>query len=210
MLTEAIILVYKDINQVNQFLSNPIYSRRVKTILVESFEMVVEVIREKSNVLFMLITGEEMFPSSWKLSELKSQNPLLILTGTSKPNINLFHNFLESLGIYANSIDENRMFYKSLTYIEEHLYDNELSLESVAAHIYVSKSHYSRTFQRIVGKGFKQYIIHRRIQKAKMLLDQGYSVTEVCFNTGYTDLTHFSRMFKKVVGENPSQYRLKN
>ncbi|MEH6989578.1 helix-turn-helix transcriptional regulator [Cytobacillus firmus] len=209
MLTEAVILVYKDINQVNQFATFPIHSRRIKTILVESFESVVCAIRQKTNTLFMLITGEEAFPSNWRLSELKSQNPLLILTGSTQPNINLFHNFLESLGVYASSIEGNSLFYKSLSYIEENLYDSELSLDAVAAHIYVSKSHYSRMFQKAIGKGFKQYVIQRRIEKAKMLLDQGCSVTDVCFNIGYTDLTHFSRMFKKIVGENPSQYRLR-
>lgn len=77
----------------------------------------------------------------------------------------------------------------------------------MASKAYVSKCYYSRIFQKYVGKGFKEYVIDKRIQKAKLLLQKGNSVTDVCFSIGYSDLTHFARIFKRIVGVNPSIYK---
>jgi YesN/AraC family two-component response regulator len=102
------------------------------------------------------------------------------------------------------------LLFKSLEYIEENLCENDLSLEGVASSVYVSRCHYSRLFKEHFGFGFKEYIMNKRIQKAKVMLQEGQPVTDVCYAVGYGDLTHFGRVFKKLVGVNPSVYRLNN
>jgi AraC-like DNA-binding protein len=50
-----------------------------------------------------------------------------------------------------------------------------------------------------------------RIERAKELLHETYwSITQICFDVGFNDLTHFERMFKSFVGVTPSVYRKEN
>jgi transcriptional regulator GlxA family with amidase domain len=53
-----------------------------------------------------------------------------------------------------------------------------------------------------------QYLIHRRIERAKELLrSSDFSVTEVCFAVGYQSLGSFTSLFHRSVGQTPAAYR---
>jgi AraC-like DNA-binding protein len=182
-------------------------SQKVKLIKVTSFQDVKTVIKKGEHTVYIILTNNHSYPANWQLTQLQADTTIMILAGLNKMNTVLINSFLESLDTYIEPVPDNSFFYQSLDYLDNNICDNELSLEKVASHAYVSKCHYSRIFQQYVGKGFKEYIINKRIQKAKLLLKKGDSVTDVCFSIGYNDLTHFGRMFKKIVGINPSQYR---
>ncbi|MBO8162747.1 MAG: helix-turn-helix transcriptional regulator [Brevibacillus sp.] len=181
-----------------------------EVVALDDFESVKEAAaRQKYKVVIMMTYGDS-FPSSWKITELQTNCPTVILTGAK--NINLFsiQAFIESFQENDTPDIDNPLFRKSLQYIEENLHENDLSLTKVASFIYVSRCHYSRMFNKYLGTGFKEYIMTKRIQRAKLLLRKGQPVTEVCYSVGYNDLTHFSRVFRKLVGVNPSTYRLSN
>ncbi|MEK3732395.1 helix-turn-helix transcriptional regulator [Paenibacillus sp. FSL M8-0334] len=157
----------------------------------------------------VLYTVNDSFPSSWELEQFLSLAPTLILTGGMVP-VELLLPIIGTMEVENSSLGEgNSMFSKSLAYIHRHLCDQDLSLEKAASQIYVSRHYYSRMFQKHVGMGFKEYIMRKRIAKAKTLLKHGHSVTEVCYAIGYNDLTHFSKIFKRIVGVNPSIFRQK-
>ncbi|WP_128894612.1 helix-turn-helix domain-containing protein [Longirhabdus pacifica] len=174
---------------------------------VTQLDEVLELMTNDHYSIVILITNDSSFPASWDMSKVKAEKTIMITTGMDKVNLLLLNSFLSSLETHVEPVNENPYFYQSLEYLDQHLCDNKLSLERVASQAYVSKCYYSRIFQKYVGKGFKEYIIDKRIQKAKQMLENGESVTDVCFSIGYNDLTHFARMFKKVVGVNPSTYR---
>ncbi|SDN47537.1 AraC-type DNA-binding protein [Fictibacillus solisalsi] len=182
-------------------------SNKVKLMKVTSFQDVKSVMKMGDYTVYILLTNSQSFPANWQFTQLQADTTLMILAGFNKMNMVLLNSFLDSLDTYVEPSPDNSSFYRSLDYLDDNLCDNELSLEKVASHAYVSKCHYSRIFQQYVGKGFKEYVINKRIQKAKVLLKKGETVTDVCFSIGYNDLTHFGRMFKKIVGINPSQYR---
>jgi AraC-like DNA-binding protein len=53
-----------------------------------------------------------------------------------------------------------------------------------------------------------QYIIRRRIGQAQsLLLNTGYSVTQIAAMVGYNNLNHFHCAFAKIVGMAPGRYR---
>ncbi|WP_214482994.1 helix-turn-helix transcriptional regulator [Bacillus sp. SM2101] len=183
---------------------------KVTLITVSSFRDVEKIVKRESYSIYILLTNACAFPKNWTMSHLKVEKILMILTGINGTNNILLNSFLDTLETYIEPSNSNSLFQSSLSYIEENLCEHDLSLEKVASQVYVSKYHYSRMFQKNVGIGFKEYIIRKRIQKAKLLLQKGDSVTDVCFSIGYNDLTHFARMFKKIVGINPSVYRTEN
>ncbi len=92
-------------------------------------------------------------------------------------------------------------------YIQNH-YAEPISLEEVSTQIGFSLNYFSALFKKETGEGFAKYVIRIRIEKAKELLqDTNFSVSEICFMVGYTNITHFTQNFKKMTGLNPSQYR---
>lgn len=71
----------------------------------------------------------------------------------------------------------------------------------------MSDSKIQKLFKHIFGKSIYQYILSIRMEHAKNLLQSGnYSVSEVGFQVGYSNLSHFSKMFYKHYGIKPGKF----
>jgi two-component system, response regulator YesN len=82
-----------------------------------------------------------------------------------------------------------------------------ITLESVADALDLSPGKLSRLFALETGKGFSDFLIEYRIEKAKeMLLLPGAAIKQVSVACGYPDPNYFSRLFKKVTGMTPSAF----
>jgi AraC family transcriptional regulator len=95
-----------------------------------------------------------------------------------------------------------------VAYIEEHL-DTGPTLEQLAAVAGLSAYHFARQFKAATGLPPHQYVIARRVERAKQLLQAGteLSLAEVAGCAGFSDQSQFSRHFKRLVGVTPGQYR---
>lgn len=93
-----------------------------------------------------------------------------------------------------------------LNYIDENISNPNLSLESVSAYVGKSVPYTSRFFKNQIGDTFLNYLNHRRMNKAKMLLDGQTTIAEVASLVGYNSDASFRRVFKKYVGMIPSEY----
>jgi len=92
-------------------------------------------------------------------------------------------------------------------YIEGHL-EEELSVASLAEIFYVSPNYFSRLFKRMEGEGCNEYIVRKRMEKAKQLLDTtNFSSNRIASMVGYSDPNYFSITFKKRYGKSPLHYR---
>ncbi len=92
-------------------------------------------------------------------------------------------------------------------FIEDH-YNEEITLESLASLACLSKYHFCRRFKKETGMTCTRYINWVRIEKSKkLLLDRRLTISDVCYNTGFNDLTYFERVFRSFVGICPSAYR---
>ncbi|GGA60543.1 hypothetical protein GCM10011490_08370 [Pseudoclavibacter endophyticus] len=88
-------------------------------------------------------------------------------------------------------------------------FSRPLDVEALARDAHVSAGHLSRQFKLAYGESPYQYLLTRRIERAMALLRHSdLSVTEVCFNVGFSSLGTFSTRFAEVVGMPPSAYRL--
>lgn len=87
--------------------------------------------------------------------------------------------------------------------------DSEMTLESVAAKLFVSKSHLSRMFQRATGESFMDYVRNVRISLAcKYLRTTSLTNKEIVGRCGLKDIPSFYKLFKTYVGMTPYQYRM--
>ena len=92
-----------------------------------------------------------------------------------------------------------------LTYINRHI-SEELTLDALSAHFYLSSSYLCRIFKSTTGTTINKYITARRITIAKALLNEGFSVTEACEKCGFNDYSNFLKAFTKAVGISPKKY----
>ena len=86
-------------------------------------------------------------------------------------------------------------------------YHSDLNLNVLSRSRFVSKFHIIRLFKKYYGLTPRQYLIDKRIAKSKEYLKNGSSVTETCFEVGFTSLGSFSTLFKEKTGKSPSAFR---
>jgi AraC family transcriptional regulator len=93
------------------------------------------------------------------------------------------------------------------TYIEEHLAE-DLSLSELAAVAYLSPYHFARLFKASTGFAPHQYVIGRRIERAKLLLSTtNWSLTAIAHAVGFAHESHLALHFKRLTGLLPSASR---
>jgi len=72
---------------------------------------------------------------------------------------------------------------------------------------HVSESSLAHKFKEYVNKSIYDYILYRRIIKAKELMSSDLTLTEIAYRCGFSDYSNFLRIFKKYTNESPRKYR---
>lgn len=94
-----------------------------------------------------------------------------------------------------------------VVYIRSH-YDQDISLQQCAELVGHSSSQLSRSFKKVMGINFVDYVIQYRVGIAKELLaDPKNSIQAVTEKLRYTSVNSFIRIFKKITGTTPGSYR---
>jgi len=84
---------------------------------------------------------------------------------------------------------------------------NQYAARGLAREAALSTWHFHRLFTGTFGSTPHDFLTELRIGRARQLLASGsYSVTETCFETGYSSLGSFSTRFRDVVGLSPGDY----
>jgi transcriptional regulator GlxA family with amidase domain len=87
-------------------------------------------------------------------------------------------------------------------------YAKPLDIPTLAGIACVSEAHFIRTFRTVFGETPHRYLQRRRVERAMFLLrETDRSVTEICFDVGFSSLGSFTRTFTDIVGEPPTTYR---
>ncbi len=108
----------------------------------------------------------------------------------------------DSKGHYRDAVNE------VISYIEEHYTEEDLSLNTLAAHVNFSPNHLSAVFRQQTGQPFIKYLTDYRMNAAKeLLISTSKKSNEIGLLVGYKDPHYFSYLFKKTQGVTPTQYR---
>lgn len=96
---------------------------------------------------------------------------------------------------------------RAVDYIFEH-YAQELSQEEVAEYLSMTTTYFSRFFKQATGRGFVEFVNRLRVSKSCELLSKSdISVTDICFESGFSNISNFNRRFQQLKGMTPSAYR---
>lgn len=96
----------------------------------------------------------------------------------------------------------------AVSYIEEHLEEENLSITQVAAAIYLNPVYFGRVFKNTYQMTFKQYLLRQRMERAKRLLETtDISIGNIGDKVGIGNPSYFSQLFKNYTGKLPSEYK---
>ncbi|MGQ1911112.1 AraC family transcriptional regulator [Marinifilum sp. RC60d5] len=137
-----------------------------------------------------------------------------------------FDSFLDFLSIlYDLSISRNQMTLSSPSYVEQFdtsksrrikmvnqfLIENlhtSIRINEVAEMVNMSPSAFSHFFKKRTQRSFSDYLLEIRIgNAAKLLIDTEKNISEICFESGFNNISNFNRSFKKLKGCTPREFR---
>ncbi|MCM3749600.1 response regulator [Paenibacillus pasadenensis] len=103
---------------------------------------------------------------------------------------------------------DNKAIEMALQYIGAHFREESLSLERIAAVVYLNPVYFSQLFKQKTGQGFKDYLIGLRLEEARQLLrESDLKLAEITERIGYQDMRHFTQVFRKRCQMTPTEYR---
>lgn len=100
--------------------------------------------------------------------------------------------------------------YNTIELLKEYIQDNlgdKLLLEDLSKLFSVSPFHLLRIFSKNTGLTLHQFIMVRRIEKARQLLIHKTSIIDITFSLGFSDQSHFTRSFKRMTGLTPKDFQ---
>ncbi len=86
-------------------------------------------------------------------------------------------------------------------------FHSDINLGGIADEAFFSKFHFIRLFRMAYGKTPYQYLTSVRIEKAKLLLQNGIGVGDVCFSVGFDSISSFTVLFKRITSTTPAVYQ---
>lgn len=120
--------------------------------------------------------------------------------------LNRFSRTSLQLSVLDGGLSQQQV-HRAVDYIESKLTDH-ITIADLADLLGLSRAHFIRAFKRAVGIPPHQFILRRRIERAKELLSENrMSVSTVAHTTGFNGLNQLTRVFRRVVGVTPTGFR---
>lgn len=187
----------------SDFLGEKFLSRKLSMPIREMLE------RSKMGILFSPETTAALTERILRLSEMRG-----------------FDSLLELLSIlYDLSISRNQMTLSTLSYVgqfdtsksrrikmvNEYLYknlQNPIRINEVADLISMSPSAFSHFFKKRTQRSFTDYLTDLRIgHAARLLIESEKNISEICYESGFNNISNFNRSFKTQKGCTPKEFR---
>ncbi|RJX69742.1 AraC family transcriptional regulator [Vibrio sinensis] len=140
------------------------------------------------------------------VSEMQaSPDDLLLSRACNDTVIALLHRHISALEVHRK---ESRFDLDALDrYIEQHL-SRKISVAQLAGSVYLGESQFHMLFKEHMGITPHQYVLGKRIDMAKYLIEQGnLTLGQVAEFTGFTAQSTFAHTFSRLLGISPSQYK---
>jgi AraC family transcriptional regulator len=124
---------------------------------------------------------------------------------------------VQDMGVNAPSVDKLQpgglatwQARRTLAYIEANL-ASKMDIDDLANLVALSRSHFSRAFKRSVGLPPMEYVVVRRVERAKAIISGAREpLAEVALACGFADQAHLNRRFRDIVGVSPGRWRRSN
>ncbi len=114
---------------------------------------------------------------------------------------------LKARPIAGTSLLKEQQRLQQVYHFIEANYQNEIDVNAVAKLCNLTTAAFCRYFKKSTHYTFTDFLNQFRINQAKKILLQDKTVTQACYETGFSNISYFNKTFKKVTGENPSTFK---
>lgn len=123
-----------------------------------------------------------------------------------KPQVERCGNLPDSIRL-TKEHQKHHALQKAVAYIDQH-YREGIDQKELAQRCGMTPFRFSRLFKELHGLGFMEYVLRKRMDLAKELLNNSQMpVTSIGYEAGFKDPSYFARAFKQCLGCTPSEYR---
>lgn len=129
------------------------------------------------------------------------EDPFLKSITTALYNLLVRHFPDTQVGVRKDKIKFNEV----INYIKDH-YTEEITVNEIAAKMYMSRTNLSNLFSKYAGTGMNEYINNLRVRNVNNLLLQGKSITEAAMESGFKSVRTFNHVYKKYTDMTPTEY----
>ncbi|AFK03771.1 transcriptional regulator, AraC family [Emticicia oligotrophica DSM 17448] len=194
---EEIVIQFKD-----DFLGEKFFEKPEMNLIKKLFE------RSQQGIQFYGETYEKVRDSLIKLIDLSHFERLIGL-------LNIFQALAESteyhlLNSYDTRYDFNQKDQLRLKRIYEYVeqtYQQPINIREAANIAHLTVPAFCNYFKKVVNQTFTDFVNEYRINKACQLLMTEMSITDVCFECGFTNNSYFSKVFKEIKGKSPLEFK---
>ena len=118
----------------------------------------------------------------------------------------IMHRFV-SYTFDFTQVKHSNVVYKVMDYVRAH-YDEKISLDDIAQHVYLSRTYLSSIFKEETGQSLFSYINSVRVDKSKrFLLDNSIRLVDIAGLCGFEDQSYYTKVFKRMTGVSPKKFR---
>ncbi|PWJ57978.1 AraC-like DNA-binding protein [Dyadobacter jejuensis] len=114
---------------------------------------------------------------------------------------------LASFGYFNNydAVDSERL--NNIYHYVLGNFEKEITLQEISNVANLSVNSFCRYFKTKTNKTFSNFLLEVRVGHAcKLLIETDLNISQICFESGFNNLSNFNRYFKKIAGKTPSQY----
>jgi AraC-like DNA-binding protein len=110
---------------------------------------------------------------------------------------------------YLYNISDTERINKIMNFLMEN-YNKEIKMNEIAALVNLNISSFCRYFRSRTHKTCSQFVNEIRIAHAcKLLINRSMTISEICYETGYNNISHFNRQFKLITSLTARDYAIK-
>jgi AraC-like DNA-binding protein/mannose-6-phosphate isomerase-like protein (cupin superfamily) len=146
--------------------------------------------------LFEKMIMLKTYPQLW--------NPQLLLSVFIEAMVKINRIFSDETRCAPTHLQHRRLK-PILEYIDSNL-NMDLSLKTLQRKFFISGSYLCQIFKQTTGSTLHEYIVYKRISRAKQFLMSGESASNAAYKSGFSDYSNFVRAFRKVTGYSPREY----
>lgn len=169
-------------------------SRRKQSGLIRIPEGQARELTELFRALTLSFSGREDFAADL-FQEIKFIELLIVLNRL----------ILKDTICYMDAMTANPAVQDILKYINDHLSEEDLSIDTIAQAAFLNRSYLMHLFKEETGYTVGKYITEKRLFQARSLLAAGLPVTEACYRSGFKNYTAFYYAHKNKYGSAPSK-----
>lgn len=118
----------------------------------------------------------------------------------------MYHDYTLRVHDMLKNTHISRPIQECCNYIQIHSAE-KLEIADIAAHAGYAEYYFSKKFKKEVGISVKDYIKETKINRAKIMLKSGTSISEVTDTLNFSSQSYFTEIFRKLTGITPAEYR---